>query len=154
MAEVNFMSVSPLDGTHKEWQGLRNLTPHPLRICGPWAPSDGPDFVLEPWGPPLRVPEVEGKEVAVRRGLWARQLAHSMPDLPPKEEGVFWVVSLPVLMFLAAHGLDAHLYGGSGVRSDLLAPDTSKGAIRDEKGNVIGVTGFVQLVHPDTLPRG
>lgn len=52
---------------------------------------------------------------------------------------VLWVVSLPALMAMRAAGC---------TRKDIVAPDTGGGpygAVRDERGNIVGVRRFVYL---------
>lgn len=125
--------------THREWNGLRNLTPHALRVCGPWAPSDGADFILEPWGAAFRLPETSEDVFPLDlRGISARRVAYDLGAvaLPPEENGVRWIISLPALLGLRAAGCK---------RSDLCAPDTSKGAIRNERGEIAGTTGIIFL---------
>ena len=143
----------PIDGTHKEWRGLRNLMPHPLRLIGPWAPADGPDIILEPWGDkPYRLAETSKEHQFEARdqyrgmtGLTLRVVDYSAADAPQEEPGVTWLVSLPALLGLAAAGV---------IRPDIMAPDTGSGALRDASGTVIGASGFVSFVLPPEQPVG
>lgn len=60
-------------------------------------------------------------------------------SLPPAEEGVGYIVSLPTLMSLVASGCQ---------RRDLFAPDTGPGrwgAVRDENGAILGVQRLMTL---------
>lgn len=56
--------------------------------------------------------------------------------LPDPEPGVYYIVSALVLSALRESG---------STRRDVIAPDTGPTAVRDEKGNVIGVTRFIGL---------
>lgn len=51
-------------------------------------------------------------------------------DLPDPQEGVYYIVSMVVRQALPE-------------RKDLISPDTSKGAVRDEQGRILGTTRFI-----------
>ena len=59
-----------------------------------------------------------------------------VPELPEPQKDVFYIVSLPFLMGLKAAGVE---------RADMIAPDTGRGVIRGEDGQILKVTGFVRL---------
>jgi hypothetical protein len=104
-----------------------------------------------------RWPEGKSEEAGlVATGEWedSENYAFAVPivsrdfeevDLPEEQPGVCYVVSLPALMGLRAAGND---------RRDVVAPDTGSGpygAVRDERGQVIGCRRFVVL---GDLPQG
>lgn len=78
----------------------------------------------------------------------SRRFEDPAASLPPESTSdpllsfpvpVLWVVSLPALMALRAAGC---------TRKDVVAPDTGGGpygAVRDDKGNIVGVRRFVYL---------
>lgn len=51
-------------------------------------------------------------------------------DLPDPQDGVYYIVSLVVRQALPH-------------RKDLISPDTSKGAVRDDQGRILGTTRFI-----------
>lgn len=70
-------------------------------------------------------------------GLVSRRF--DLGDIPVEKRGTVYIVSLPALMGLASAGI---------FRDDLIAPDTGRTCDRDDKGNIIGVRGFVRLAPP------
>ena len=57
--------------------------------------------------------------------------------MPPDElDNVVYIASLPYLMALHAMGIE---------RDDIVAPDTNAKGVRNEKGVIIGVRGFLRL---------
>ena len=57
--------------------------------------------------------------------------------VPPDDlTQVIYIASLPYLLALHAMGIN---------RNDIVAPDTNTQAVRDEKGEIIGVRGFMRL---------
>lgn len=133
-----------------------NLTPHPINVYR----RDSQDVLvtLHPQQPALRLEEkderatVEGFSMDRKTevGAWAPEenyflgapvyeRSYSAPDLPKPKPNTCFVVSLPALMGLRAAGV---------TRADLLAPDTGTGAfgaVRDDRGQVLGVRAFVTL---------
>lgn len=57
----------------------------------------------------------------------------AIEGLPEQKPDTIYVVSQMVLSAL------------NGSRSDVFAPDTGKGAVRDESGRILGTTNFVTL---------
>jgi len=109
-----------------------NLTPHEINI---YDESGELVETIPPSGKVLRLPTTDIEEFYIGE-FPVRVREYTLPeDFPEPARNVYYIVSLPVLMALAVAGIE---------RPDMLAPDTSK-AIRDEKGRIIGVTGFVRL---------
>ena len=100
---------------------LINLTPHEVNILGE---DDRPILTLHSEGV-LRLSEKRTK-VGEVSGIPVFHKEYGEAELPPKEEGVFYIVSLPVAQAFPS-------------RSDLLVPDQ---LVRDEKGRVIGARSF------------
>ena len=110
-----------------------NLTPHPINMVGLGE--------IKPGGKPARLEEtteiigsitVDATEnpnakTAVVIPLIQKQMG-KITDLPDPQDGVVFVVSLPVAQ--AAH------------RSDVLAIGES---IRDDKGNIVGAKSFAMF---------
>ena len=111
---------------------VRNLTPHAVKIR-----VEDKEVVLAPEGLVPRIEmgevrevgqiEIEGVKIPLRH-----MIAGQVHDLPEEERGTLLVVSAMV----RTNPYCSH-------RVDLISPDTSPaGVIRDEKGNIVGVTGF------------
>ena len=102
----------------------------PYRLAEADEPGDWTDLNFGPvildWMPETQTGVVAG---VVTRKLKAGKL-------PPRAEGVTYIVSLPALMGLKAAGQS---------RKDIIAPDTGPTCERDKKGQIIGVRGFVRL---------
>lgn len=114
---------------------IRNLTPHPINV---YRRDDndlalvhfGPDEVLPVDGPPVRLAMKE-HDVWNDGTVRYTEVEYGAPtDLPPKEEGVWLVVSLPVALALYGRG-----------RDDLLVPYRE---VRDERGQVAGCRTFAR----------
>lgn len=106
-----------------------NLTPHPIVIY------KGGRKIREipPSGKVLRLPE-ERNPMGEVDGIPVSHLRYGVPnELPPQTEDTIYIVSMLVLLAL------------KGKRSDLVAPDTGAGAVRDENGRIIGTKGFVKV---------
>lgn len=106
-------------------KGLRNLTPHPVKIK-----LGEEEIILEPCGiiPRVRVEETPAERIA---GIpCISQRMGEIEGLPDPEPGVFYLVSSLVF--------------GATDRKDVLAPDTGKTCIRDERGNIIAVTRLIR----------
>ena len=117
---------NPLSG------GIRNLTPHPIKIHIP-----GRMLEIQPEGTIPRVGmnsytevgsvEVSGIKVPIRKTTMG-----FVENLPDPQKGIWLVVS----SIVRTHPSLSH-------RTDLISPDTSPaGVVRDEAGNITGVTGF------------
>lgn len=104
-----------------------NLTPHALTVID----TSGVEHVFEPSGQLARVsssqvhlPEIGG--FAVAQTQWG-----AVTGVPDPEDGVVYIVSALVL----AHCAD---------RPDVVGPDTGPTAVRNEKGHIVAVRGFVK----------
>jgi hypothetical protein len=106
---------------------FKNLTPHTVRIGEIEIPPSGEVLRLEEEESLPRV--VDGIPVVTKR--------YRLGELPPMLPGVYYLVSLPTLMGMAAANVQ---------RQDFLAPDTGpKSVIRDERGQVVGVRQLMRL---------
>lgn len=103
---------------------IRNLTPHPIRII-----SDDGRVIEEfpPDGPPVRLAMIE---LGSSGGFELVEFGHAH-DLPPKQDGVWLIVSLPVAL--------ACVPG----RPDLVVPYRE---VRNDEGTVIGCRMLAQPV--------
>lgn len=106
-----------------------NLTPHPISIYGNNSIEDGPREVVPPSGSVARVATIDlGSQVGRYSAYELVEYGH-IHDLPPKQDGTEYLVSLVVA--LAARG-----------RDDLLAPYVE---VRNGQGTMIGCR-FLQKV--------
>jgi len=104
---------------------LVNLTPHPVVVV-----SDREVRRLEPSGQVLRLAETV-ENVGELDGIpLVRKTLRLEGELPPRQDGVYYVVSLAV----------AQMAG----RPDFLVPDD---LVRDEEGRVIGCRRFA-IINP------
>lgn len=131
---------------------VHNLTPHPIR----WIKEDGDTLTIPPCLSPFRIQsqdtpltEYQGQLPIHFSGIKDSDLARAitlkgLQPPHPLPEGflgdAICIVSLPALMGLVTAG-----YRQDQIPALILAPDTDKGAVRDEHGNIIGVRGFVSL---------
>jgi len=100
---------------------LVNLTPHPIAIYGNNSIEDGPREVIPPSGTVARLATIElGGTPGDVYPYELVEYGHAH-DLPPKQDGTVYVVSLVVA--LAVH------------RDDLLAPYVE---VRNGQGTMIG----------------
>lgn len=118
---------------------LKNFTPHEIVIMGPVEGTEGEYKPLLRIPPedhaPLRVVfipkqratvEVDGITIPIYQYTYSR-----VENLPPREDGVMYIVSGIMLDYLPDD------------RDDFLAPDTDPdSAIRDQEGRIIGVKRF------------
>lgn len=110
-----------------------NLTPHPIRLYA-HDREDGSDD-LEPYLREVIPPEPTPARLAtfeVSSGMWPVlvEFGHAQ-NLPPKRDGVQYIVSLVVALALAER------------RSDLLVPYRE---VRNSTGTVIGCRSLAQPV--------
>jgi len=105
-----------------------NLTPHPITIQ-----TANDDLVLQSSG--VARCDVRRELVGQINGVIIHRNAFGkIEGLPEPQEGVFYIVSFPVLQAL------------NGTRPDVFAPDTTpQGAIRNETGQIIAVRGLQTL---------
>lgn len=114
---------------------LKNLTPHSVVLY------QG-DKIIQQWDKAENPARLEEKEKyrslsCSNFPVIVRVIEHTnIVNLPEQEQGMGYIVSLPLLMGMKAIGI---------FRSDCVAPDTGKGAVRDEKGKILGTTGWVVL---------
>jgi hypothetical protein len=107
-----------------------NLTPHPIRLIKP----DGSVEEVPPSGQVARVGEMR-KKIGEIGGLPVFVVEYGeIEGLPSPRPGTIYLVSRPVLDALRSRGVR---------RSDLFAPDTGAGAVRNEKGEVVGVKSLL-----------
>jgi len=102
---------------HPVGHRIYNLTPHPVTVN---------HITFPPSGKVARVEERVALEADFAPFILRHIKTGKVVDLPPKKEGVWYIVSRPVA--LAAIG-----------REDLLVPDEF---IRDEEGKIIGARYF------------
>jgi hypothetical protein len=116
---------------------IRNLTPHPINLYradedGRVDVAAGPLDVIPVDGPPVRLAMIElGTQIGYGAPVELVEFGHAH-DLPPKQDGVHLVVSLPVALSLVAAG-----------RDDLLVPYLE---VRNEQGTVVGCRMLAQPV--------
>jgi len=127
-----------------------NCTPHDIVVYD----DDGKTVIVTiPRSEPIRLKEIDEEageikiidtERSIRIPLIARDFV--CPSITPPDDGdgggdgfEVYIVSLPMLMMLALKADDLP-------RSVLfVAPDTGSGAVRDEKGQIIGTKRFITL---------
>ncbi len=107
-----------------------NLTPHAVTVYG----EDGTRIAEFPrQGQPARLAE-SAKTVRDLGGVpLTRVRLGEAESLPPRTSGVRYIVSMPLLMGLAAAGVD---------RPDCLYP---YGQVRNEAGQIIGCRGLAYI---------
>jgi hypothetical protein len=112
---------------------ILNLTPHPIRLYADER-EDGVDDlelhlrqVIEPEAVPARLATIE---LGSNGGVELVEFGHAH-DLPPKRDGVLYVVSLVVAISLVDR------------RSDLIVPYRE---VRNSTGTVIGCRSLAQPV--------
>ena len=102
-----------------------NATPHPIVVRTPEG-----DQTFEPSGTLPRVSTIETLTEPIEGLPCVTQSMGDIHGLPDAVPGVVYIVS--ALVF------------GASDRTDLIAPDTGKGAVRDDKGRILGVTRFLR----------
>lgn len=110
-----------------------NLTPHVIKVILPTAivevlPSAKPARVQTTSVELAQVLTMDATPIPVRKSQRG-----PVEGLPESEEGVIFLVSRFVRDALGE---------GPGIRYDVMCPDTGPTAKRDDKGNIVGVTGF------------
>ncbi|MFD4259949.1 hypothetical protein ACFWR9_20605 [Streptomyces sp. NPDC058534] len=112
---------------------ILNLTPHPIRLYANEREDGSDDLdpylreVIEPGPAPARLATIE-----LGGGMWPElvEFGHAQ-NLPPKRDGVHYIVSLVVALALADR------------RGDLLVPYRE---VRNASGTVIGCRSLAQPV--------
>jgi hypothetical protein len=92
--------------------------------------SDGAEITFTPSGILPRIFTKEHEAENINNFACITQTQGKVSDLPEEQEGTFFIVSM--MVFAASK------------REDLIAPDTGKGAIRDEQGRILAVTRFIR----------
>jgi hypothetical protein len=111
-----------------------NYTPHDVVICN----QEGKETVrfLAEKGRVARLYEEDLLLTSIN-GIAVKQKTYGqIMGLPEETSGTYYIVSLPLLQANAA---------ATDKRRDLLAPDTGKGVVRNEKGDIVGTKNFVSL---------
>lgn len=103
---------------------LVNLTPHPVVVVG----ANGVVLTVPPSGTVLRLPEITVPAGKIQGVPVVRKTLDPAAELPPREEGTFYIVSLPVAQ--AAR------------REDFLVPDD---LVRDQEGRILGCRRFAVI---------
>lgn len=104
---------------------IRNCTPHPIVVK-----VGEKELTFPPTGIVPRVGTVEAPAEGINGIPCVTQSMTACTGLPNPEAGVFLLVS--ALVF------------GACDRADLVAPDTGKTCIRDEKGRILAVTRLIR----------
>jgi hypothetical protein len=105
-----------------------NLTPHAIKVVG----KDG-ERVYQPSGLVARVEQSVVETGDYIDGFSVSQSVFGdIVNLPAPQPGVYYLVSAMVLGALA------------GSREDVVAPKTDATAIRNEKGHIVAVRGFLK----------
>lgn len=112
-----------------------NLTPHPVVVYK----ENGEVLEIPPEGVPFRLKE-EDQVIETVDGIPVTGRRYSISELPPAfyDSDNIVIVSLPVLLLLALLAEEPPAL--------VVAPDTGKGAVRDEKGNIVGTKGFITII--------
>lgn len=110
---------------------IRNLTPHEITVYA----ENRTDvlFSIPAEGIFPRVSTTQ-ETVGEINGIPVQKVVYgNIEGLPAPEQDTVFIVSQMVLSAL------------NGSRTDVFAPDTGKGAVRDETGRILGTTNFVTL---------
>jgi len=113
-----------------------NLTPHEVVIL------DNKDNIIAKIPPSGIIARVESKEelISVINGIPVYKVSYgNIQGLPEPEPNTVFIVSTLILAALKEKGLE---------RKDVVAPNTNptpNGAVRDGKGQIIGVRSFITL---------
>jgi hypothetical protein len=115
-----------------------NLTPHEITIYK----QDGTTITVPPSGKVFRLTEydeyygtIDGIELFIR----TLALPHDWQDyFKDADEETLYLVSLPVVMTLRQMPIANLLH-----YARIAAPDTGSGAVRDEKGRIIGTKRLI-----------
>jgi hypothetical protein len=108
---------------------IKNLTPHAITLV-----QGDTQVTIQPSGTVARVSTLTGSKLEsdLLVELWSSSTLGEVVDLPSPEEGVILLVS--------------SLVAGAAKREDVYSPGTgpNDGAVRNEKGHVVGVTRLVR----------
>lgn len=103
-----------------------NATPHNITVI-----RGGENVVFETSGIIARVSSSYTSMEPIDGFVIEHQTFGEIEGLPAEESGIFYIVSAMVL-------------GANNTRKDLLAPNTGASAVRNEKGHIVAVQGFVR----------
>lgn len=104
-----------------------NLTPHAIKVVG-----EDDAFVFPASGTVLRLIESEKVMYINKLGIKFVRKTYSLPDMSFVKTDKTYIVSIITIPYLI------------GITGDFIAPDTGvKSVIRDDKGNITGVRGFI-----------
>jgi hypothetical protein len=106
---------------------VHNATSHAINVLD----AEGVTHTIPSSGVSVRVAETRTEAAPIGSFAVTEVTGAEVTGLPAPQEGTFIVVSAMVLS--AAAG-----------RSDLLGPDTGSTAVRNEKGHIVAVKGFVR----------
>jgi hypothetical protein len=106
--------------------GFVNLTPHAIVVR-----IGDRDETFEPSGAIARLEVVDSEAWRVG-GIPCVRRDFVLASIPEPKPGVVYIVSAMVLAETKKI-----------FREDFVAPDTGSGAIRNEKGHIVAVTGFI-----------
>lgn len=104
-----------------------NLTPHAINVIDR---DDQMTTTFEPSGALARVSSSFAATVELDDFALNRQIFGEVENLPDPKEGIIYIVSGMVLDRCKG-------------RSDVVAPRTDNTAVRNEKGHIVAVRGFV-----------
>ena len=108
-----------------------NMTPHEIAVYA--ADKEQVLFKVPAEGIIPRVSTTQ-ETVGDINGVPVRKNTYgTVENFPGPQPDTIYIVSAMVLSALA------------GTRSDVVAPDTGAGSVRDEGGRIVGTTGFVTL---------
>ena len=101
-----------------------NLTPHDVKLI-----KNGNENISFPSQGVIRLEE-KRKKIGDVNGIPIFRKEFGGSELPPKKEGIYYIVSLPVAQAFPE-------------RNDFLVPDQ---LVRDEQGRVIGARSFASFI--------
>ena len=101
-----------------------NRTPHDITVNGITYPKTD------------KVTRVDPIEKPTDNKFFVNQSYGEIKDIDPQEEGHLYIVSSIVLSAISNDNKYKH-------RKDFIAPNTGKNVIRDQKGQIIGVSNFI-----------
>ena len=107
-----------------------NMTPHTISV---YSGDDSGDEVSHTYPPSGETLEMD---IYPTDDGFVRTYEIEKSIVPDELDNVVYIASLSYLIALQA----ADIY-----RDDIVAPDTNTQAVRDEKGEIIGVRGFMRL---------
>lgn len=110
---------------------IRNLTPHDITIYT--NDYNEMPYIIPATGIVARVSTTQ-EIVGSINGIPVQKIKYgNVENLPEPQEDVVFIVSQMVLSAL------------NGSRTDVFAPDTGKGAVRDKEGKILGTLNLVVL---------